>query len=81
MARAQRLLLQASAVEPGRIQSGSYIARNGLPTAGTVQKAAQALVSAEFIARRADGACEIAEPFLAEWIFATRGSARPGSLL
>jgi AAA+ ATPase superfamily predicted ATPase len=68
LARSQRQLLQALADEPGRVQSAGYIARHGLPSASTTQKAAEALVRQELTARRADGAHEIAEPFLAEWV-------------
>jgi AAA+ ATPase superfamily predicted ATPase len=68
LARSQRQLLQALAVEPGRVQSAGYIARHALPSASTTQKAAEALVRQELIARRPDGAHEIAEPFLAEWV-------------
>jgi uncharacterized protein len=67
-ARAQRLVLQALADEPGRVQSGSYRARHGLPGASTVQRAVQALAGEELVARRPDGAVEIVEPFLKEWI-------------
>jgi AAA+ ATPase superfamily predicted ATPase len=68
MARAQRLLLQALTAEPGHVQSARYIDAHELPSAPTVQKAARALVGAEFIARLPDGRYGIVEPFLAEWI-------------
>ena len=68
MARAQRLLLQALAAEPGHVQSARYLEAHGLPPAATIQKAARALVAAELIARRPDGTYAIVEPFLAEWI-------------
>src|SRR5918992_1412475 len=67
--RGQRLVLQALAVEPGQLQSGAYIARHGLPSAATVQKAAARLVDEELIGR-ASGRYEIVEPFLREWIVA-----------
>jgi uncharacterized protein len=66
--RAQRLLLQALAVEPGRVQGESYRSRHGLPAASTVQRAAEALTSEELVRRAEDGSTVIAEPFLREWI-------------
>jgi len=66
--RSQRQLLQALAVEPGHVQSSTFIRQHGLPSASTMQKAMQALVSLELIGRRPDGAYEIVEPFLTEWI-------------
>jgi uncharacterized protein len=66
--RAQRLLLQAVAIEPGRVQGESYRARYGLPAASTVQRAAETLAAEELLARAEDGAYFIAEPFLREWI-------------
>lgn len=68
VARTQRQLLQALAIEPGHVQSARYVARHGLSSASTTQKAAQALVAAELIAKRVDGMHAIVEPFLAEWI-------------
>ena len=68
LARSRRQLLQALAVEPGHVQSTKYIDRHGLPAATTMQKAAEALVARELIAKRADGQHEIVEPFLAEWV-------------
>jgi uncharacterized protein len=68
LSRAQRSLLQALAVEAGRVQSTSYRDRHGLPAASTLQRAAAALASAELIGKRQDGAHEIVEPFLAEWV-------------
>jgi uncharacterized protein len=67
--RGQRLVLQALAAEPGQLQSRAYIAKHGLPSAATVQKAAGRLVDDELIAR-AGGRYEIVEPFLKEWIIA-----------
>jgi AAA+ ATPase superfamily predicted ATPase len=68
LARAQRALLQALAVEPGRVQSTAYRDRHGLGAASTIQRAVEALASAELIGRRPDGAHEVVEPFLAEWV-------------
>src|SRR5581483_2451303 len=48
--RAQRLLLQAVAVEPGRVQGEAYRARFGLPAATTVQRAAETLAAEELLA-------------------------------
>ncbi len=72
----QRLLLQALAREPGRPYTAAYRREHGLPAATNVQKALQALRRRELVARRPDGAVEIAEPFFAEWI--TRLGAEPG---
>jgi len=66
--RAQRLLLQALAVEPGRVQGEAYRLRFGLPAASTVQRAAETLASEELLRRGEDGSYVIAEPFLREWI-------------
>jgi hypothetical protein len=66
--RAQRVLLQALAAEPGRPQSTPYQVKHGLGTASTMQRAVSALVSDEVVARRDDGSYEIVEPFLAEWL-------------
>jgi hypothetical protein len=66
--RAQRLLLEALATEPGRPQSTAYQAKYGLGTASTMQRAIAALLDDEVIARRDDGSYEIVEPFLAEWL-------------
>jgi uncharacterized protein len=68
--RAQRLVLQALAVEPGRVQSAAYRNTFGLPAASTVQRAIEALTHDELVARRPDGAHEIVEPFLREWVVA-----------
>lgn len=67
--RVQRLVLQALALEPANaITSSDYRARHDLPAPSTVQKAFQALVRDELVARHGPGAYQIAEPFLAEWI-------------
>jgi hypothetical protein len=68
LSRAQRLLLQALAAEPGRVQSTAYRNAHGLPAASSVQRANEVLMAAELVARRADGAHEIVEPFLAQWV-------------
>jgi AAA+ ATPase superfamily predicted ATPase len=68
LSRAQRLLLQALAAAPGRVQSTGYRNAHGLPAASSVQRAADALMGAELVARRADGAHEIVEPFLTQWV-------------
>jgi hypothetical protein len=67
-ARGQRLVLQALAREPGRPLAGEYRRRHGLGAASSVQKAVEALVRDELVAREPDGSHRIAEPFLAEWI-------------
>ena len=68
ISRAQRLVLQALAAEPGRVQASGYRATFSLPAASTVQRAIEALAGDELVARRADVAYEIIEPFLAEWV-------------
>jgi hypothetical protein len=68
--RAQRLVLQALALEPGRVQSAAYRNTFGLPAASTVQRAIEALTHDQLVARRPDGAHEIVEPFLREWLVA-----------
>jgi AAA+ ATPase superfamily predicted ATPase len=68
ISRAQRLVLQALATEPGRVQASGYRATFSLPAASTVQRAIEALAGDELVARRADGAYEIVEPFLVEWV-------------
>lgn len=68
LARAQRALLQALAVDPGRVQATAYREKHGLPAASTIQRAAEALASAELIGRREDGGFEVVEPFLADWV-------------
>jgi len=67
-ATAQRLVLQALALEPGRPLSSDYRHRHKLPTTSTVQRALGALVDDELVSREAGGGYRIAEPFLAEWI-------------
>ena len=67
-ARAQRLVLHALAREPGRPLASEYRRRHGLPGPSSVQRALQALVKDELIAREESGEYRIAEPFLAEWL-------------
>ena len=66
-AKAQRLVLSALAKESGRPLVREYRHRHGLPGASTVQRALDALVKDELVAR-IDGEYRIAEPFLAEWL-------------
>jgi uncharacterized protein len=69
--KAQRLMLEALAVEPGRpALSAVYRRGHGLPGPSTVQRALEALLAAELVERHRDG-YRIAEPFLAEWIVRT----------
>jgi hypothetical protein len=68
--RTQRLLLQALAVEPGRVFSSEYRRRFELPAASSVQRAVDALAEDELIARGPGGDYAIAEPFLREWVLA-----------
>jgi hypothetical protein len=65
--KAQRLVLQALAAEPGRPLSGDYRRRHKLPGTSTVQRALQALTRAELVSR-SNGEHRIAEPFLADWL-------------
>ena len=64
---AQRLLLQALAIEPGRPMTASYRSRHELPSAATVQTAIRALTQRELIGAH-DGELQVVEPFFAEWI-------------
>ena len=68
--RTQRLLLQALALEPGRVFSAVYRRRFDLPAASSVQRAVDALADDELIGRGDDGTYSIAEPFLREWVLA-----------
>ena len=63
----QRLLLTALADEPGRPLSESYRAEHNLRSASTTQKAIDALVHQEIVAKDG-GFVRISEPFYAEWI-------------
>jgi hypothetical protein len=67
LSAAQKLILQALAVEPGRPYTGEYRQRHNLPATTNVQKALGALERREVIAGD-KGAYRIAEPFLGEWI-------------
>jgi hypothetical protein len=67
-ARAQRVVLQALAREPGRPLAGEYRRRHGLPGPSSVQRALDALRKDELVARTSDGQHRIAEPFLADWL-------------
>ncbi|HEX3808024.1 MAG TPA: ATP-binding protein [Gaiellaceae bacterium] len=67
--RAQRLVLQALAAEPGRVFGGDYRLRHDLPAASTVQRAVEQLVADELVERTEFG-YEISEPFLREWVLA-----------
>jgi hypothetical protein len=66
-ARAQRLVLQSLAREPGHPLSKAYRDRHGLPTAATVQKALGTLEKREVVAGEG-GAYRIVEPFFAAWL-------------
>ncbi len=66
--KAQRLMLEALAVDPGQpALSAAYRRKHDLPGPSTVQRALEALVADELAERHGDG-YRIAEPFLAEWI-------------
>jgi uncharacterized protein len=67
-ARAQRLVLQALAREPGRPLTGEYRRRHGLPGPSSVQRALDAVVKDELVKRDERGEYRIAEPFLGEWL-------------
>jgi hypothetical protein len=67
-AKAQRLVLQALADEPGRPLSGEYRRRHNLPAASSVQRALEQLVKDELVSRAGRGDYRIAEPFLAPWL-------------
>jgi uncharacterized protein len=66
--KAQRLMLEALAVDPGQPPlSAAYRRKHDLPGPSSVQRALGALVADELAERHGDG-YRIAEPFLAEWI-------------
>jgi uncharacterized protein len=67
-AKAQRLLLQALAAEPGRPLATDYRRRHGLPGPSSVQRALGALANDELVTRDRGGEYGISEPFLAEWL-------------
>ncbi len=66
--RAQRIVLQALAHEPGRPLTGDYRRRHGLPGPSSVQRALHQLVKDELVARDESGDYRITEPFLGEWL-------------
>lgn len=72
---AQKLLLQALAVEPGRPLTSAYRSRHELPSSATVQTAVRALQQRELVGMRA-GSMTIIEPFFAAWI---RALSRPAA--
>jgi hypothetical protein len=66
--RAQRVVLEALAEDPGRqLYSTEYRRAHNLPAGSSVQTAVQALAVDELVTPFADG-WRIAEPFLADWI-------------
>ncbi len=66
--KAQRLLLEALAIDPGQpTLSAAYRRKHDLPGPSSVQRALEALVAHELAERQRNG-YRIAEPFLAEWI-------------
>jgi uncharacterized protein len=66
--RAQRVVLEALARDPGRPPfATAYRRTHNLPASSTVQRSLDALVQEELV-ERAGGGYRIAEPFLAEWI-------------
>jgi hypothetical protein len=69
--RAQRQVLQALAAEPGRVTADAYRTRHRLPAASSVQRATETLERDEVVLRGPDGV-HIAEPFLAQWLRASR---------
>ena len=66
--RAQRIVLQALATEPGRPFTDGYRQKHQLPSASGVQRALKALVDDELVVKRPDGSYDLSEPFLREWI-------------
>ena len=66
--RAQRIMLQSLAREPGRPLTGDYRRRHGLPGPSSVQRALHQLVKDELVARDERGDYRITEPFLGEWL-------------
>jgi AAA+ ATPase superfamily predicted ATPase len=67
--RPQKLLLEALAREPGRPFSNPYRIRHDLPPTSGVQRALRPLLEGELVRKQQDGAYDLAEPFLREWIF------------
>jgi AAA+ ATPase superfamily predicted ATPase len=66
--RAQRLLLQALATQPGRPFSESYRKEHQLPSTSGVQRALTTLTSEELVAKDDSGDHYVSEPFLSAWI-------------
>jgi AAA+ ATPase superfamily predicted ATPase len=67
--RAQRLVLEALALEPtSSLTAAEYRHRHGLPGTSSVARAVEALVNDELLSQLAPGAYVIAEPFLAQWL-------------
>jgi AAA+ ATPase superfamily predicted ATPase len=66
--RPQKLLLEALAREPGRPFSNPYRLRHDLPPTSGVQRALRPLLESELVRKEQDGAYDLAEPFLREWI-------------
>jgi hypothetical protein len=65
----QKLVLQALAREPlAPITSSHFRRRHGLPASSSVQRALEALVDDELVAKEKRGSYRISEPFLAEWV-------------
>lgn len=69
--RAQRQVLQALAAEPGRVTADAYRSRHRLPAASSVQRATETLERDEVVLRDEHGV-HICEPFLAQWLRASR---------
>ena len=67
--QAQRLVLQALALEPtSTLTARDYRHRHGLPGTSSVARAVEALVEEELLRQVEPGHYVIAEPFLAEWL-------------
>lgn len=66
--RAQRLILQALAAEPGRPFTASYRRRHQLPGTSGVQRGLEPLLAGELVRKLQDGSYDVMEPFLREWI-------------
>lgn len=67
--QAQRLVLQALALEPTTsLTSSEYRQRHALPAPSSVVRAVDALVEDELVRQLAPGSYVISEPFLREWL-------------
>ena len=66
--RAQRLILQALAAEPGRPFTASYRQRHQLPGTSGVQRGLEPLLAGELVRKLQGGSYDVMEPFLREWI-------------